>query len=936
MIKIQTKYKLIRGIGLVLTLFTFFQQGFSTTYYSKGGNWNDAMSWVTGSCSSTINAGMYPISGDTAVICGGNKIILEGNIICKKVDVVDGIISYSTAVSSFLYVQGGDLTIERNGKIEYTGTLGLIHNLFIDGNLSNKGQLNLRSDASNYVGLNFTGSIPSVVSAAGGTYHLAYLRMNKNIPAILVDMQDPALSKELTDGSKLVGHSSIDLNRGIFRHNNVEELDNIYQPGMTLNDPMVISENVTIEVFQGKMTIPINNTTYLRGNIRLAGGTLAVSTGLIGKGPTPYGLYYQGNQADITLQDKSNLFIAGAFKNDPMTPSSSVNFHMVMNSSMDVGVEKTTVETLKFTETSSFNMSFGRITIHNASSYTDPSVTTPTDFELMSNITNVSGGEVHFGGMYTIGSQRFRFTGCRQFPHMTIGRDVVSAIVVVPYTHMCQLTPQGWTFDVLSLKIGKDKTFDMMDDRTLSTHTVMRIMGARSENDSIGFYNDGTFIAHSSWVSFNGRYQYIAGNSITTFSSLQIDTDPFKPLDDFWSGPILKTNIMVSDTTRLFRNMNLNKQELKTGVSDSKPGYMAVDNISRGVFNGTLTRYLKRDKKFLKLNDELNDYAASDLPFYIVDIQTMRDFGGCSGVTMHLDRDNPGRLIRIAANTIPQSGGYISVTYKGYHEYSGNKMLIARCNYIDGGDQVNVIAGPNWRISAESKLSSGSYNISAKHFSLTVDDPDIQKLRLLQLNGDALSGVGSKGFNVGVAPYIGRQEFLIFGKVCFLYKYKSSYAGLVHVVRYSLSYAELNNSFYIATLADVNPATSSQQVSSLTFRFYNGKDPYPFPTLTSLDKASMTTMLSVLDANGMSIAPNPATRNNSITITLPADVKSKSIHLRLIDMHGQIVINQSMDSTSTASEDVVLNLQEYNLQPGIYMLLLTHDGKTWEKRLIIR
>lgn len=927
MIKVQTKHKLIRGIGLILTLFTFFQQGFSTTYYSKGGSWNDAMSWVTGSCASTTNAGTYPISGDTAVICGGNTIIIEGNMTCQKVDVIDGTISYSTTGGSSLYVQGGNLSVKKAGKIEYTGNSTLKHNLFIDGYLLNEGQLNLRSDADDYVLISFTGSIPSKIPALGGSYQLGYLRMNKNIPNILVDNQDPIFTKALTVGSMMVGHSSLDLNRGIFRHNNTEEMGNVYQPGMTLNDPMVIPENVTIEVFQGKVTIPINNITYLRGKIRLAGGTLAVSTGI--GALTPYGLYYQGNTAAITLQNGGVLYIPGVFKNDPTVPSSII-FYMAGDSRVDVGIVKSTVEVFKITELSTFHMSWGVITLHNQSNYRDLSVVMPTDFELMGR-TQVTGGKIEFGGLYTVGAQNFRFTGCKQFPHIVINSNVLFPITVNPYTHPCQFSSlYGWKFDVLSLTIGRGKTFDMKDIRTFSDHTTMTIAYA---NDSLGFHNDGTFNARSSWVDFSGRYQRISGKSITVFSSLRVNLDPFKPFDnDVWTGPILKTNIVVADTTLLFRNLDLNQKELKTGLSDSKPGYMSV-NLNCGVFHGTLTRYFTKNKKLLDFfSDKLNDYTSSDLPFYITDLQTINTLS-CPGVYYHLDRNNASRTVLIAAERIPQLGGYISVTYKGYHESGSGKIGLSRCNYIDGGDQVNVIAGFHWTISAEAKLATGSYVIAAKNLSLTLDNPDVQNLRLLQWTGDAISGVGVKGFNPGVAPLISsRYPYHIFGKPCYFYTAKPGYAALTYVTRYSLSYTDLNNSFYIGTLVGANPSTYYEQASSLAFRYENGKDPYPFPTLKGeLEEDEI--MLSSL-SDELFIYPNPAHRGEGMVITISSKISGKAFSVQLINMHGDVIANTTTDLDS--SKKLIMDLSKYNIKEGMYMLLISQGDRIWQKRLLIK
>ncbi len=949
---------LIIGILFLTTLSNLSAKTYYAAKKTGLALWDNSSSWVTDNCTSTTNSGTFPGTGDTAIICGGNKIQVENFVTCAQLNILDGSLIYSDAFVSSLYVQGGDLVLKKAGLIEYSGNKSLKHNLFIDGDLLNEGQLDLRNDGDDYVLLSFTGSTNSKVMQLGGSYELGYMSMNKNKSDFLVDIQDTAFSKALTEGSVLVNHSSLDLNRGVFRHSASEKLSNVYQAGQTVNDPYVISPKVSFQVYHGQVSIISNNTTYLEGSIIVNGGILNISTGLLKNDTTSHGLFYRGTKAVILVQNKGVLSIPGAFKNSEST--SVVNF-AINDGIVDVAIVKPTVETFKITRDSQFSPMNGKITINQSSTFTHSSVEEMADYNVATTLDYglVPDIELIFGNERNAIPNEFRFkpypSYLRSLPHVVVEK-------------LSTLRPYSSTFDnnifLLSLTIKSNATFDTRDFKTGSDHNHLHVMLANDRG--YGFYNLGKFEARQSWIVFHGAFpinssltafrratQRIGGYvalgtpTNTIFSSLEVSTLFNKSVSQH---VILEIPVLVQDTVLLSRNLNLNKQELKIGVSDKRSGFMYAEP-NTGVYDGKLTRYVRSEIQPLFFQDFEKESLASymgkitDVPFYFVSIDTFNtvNIGRIRVPTKSLDHTDC--TLRIGITQRPQKGGYISVVYseelteildgdihKTYGTYPLN-VTLKEIFATGGSDDITGASVFNWTISAEPGLDGGTYSLALRNSSIAV--PKYGFINTYVVLKDRLVGEVDWGkFARGpIYPYIANEN-----KPDQIWYYGKFYAA-----RKGLSFADLNQRFHLG-FSDVykkafDPPCGLCGFGTLIIPHYvtvSRQNLLLSPKFLTASGTSSSHMLKKEGESELTISPNPS-MGDDVKISIPAIAsRSTTTYYRIIDIYGNTLsenyIYPEYDKTENKHTEII-NVS--SLKKGIYTLFVLSGDKTYLKQLII-
>ncbi len=199
---------------LVLSTILLNSIAYATTYYAKNtGDWNNATTWVTGTCSSTMNTGSYPKAGDVAVLCNNKTVTIKGNESVQDISIDDGTLAFGNAANYTLTISG-NLTLDNKGILEYTFNSGRQHTLSIGGSLTNEGKVDLLSDSNDYVSITFNGASTTIVSGGGQWRSLAFMTLNKSTKNKVVDLQSSDFSDELTKGDKVVSKTSVVLTRG--------------------------------------------------------------------------------------------------------------------------------------------------------------------------------------------------------------------------------------------------------------------------------------------------------------------------------------------------------------------------------------------------------------------------------------------------------------------------------------------------------------------------------------------------------------------------------------------------------------------------------------------------------------------------------------------------------------------------------------------------
>lgn len=69
--------------------------------------------------------------------------------------------------------------------------------------------------------------------------------------------------------------------------------------------------------------------------------------------------------------------------------------------------------------------------------------------------------------------------------------------------------------------------------------------------------------------------------------------------------------------------------------------------------------------------------------------------------------------------------------------------------------------------------------------------------------------------------------------------------------------------------------------------------------------------------NGIKVFPNPT--SGSVQIQIPSDIDVSTIDLKLVDLNGRVIIDESRSELNT----IGLNLNEYNLASGVYQLSIS-------------
>ena len=250
---------------LLLTGSRIFAAG---PYFSNGGNWGTAGTWLITSCAG--GGGAVPTNADDVTICTGTvNINVSGT--CRNLTISNGAtLTFNTnganlVVTGTLTVNGGVTggKITYSANTSYTGT-GTTCQLQVSGNLSctSPGSINMSKTPFKYGEIVFNTGTNSVVSGNGAI--TAYsITVGKTVSTATVDITATAF----TAGNSI----SLILNKGTFIWDNPQTLSDCYDDNVTTG--LTVKSGVVLECANGLMHICKNGQLTLnQGELYIHGG----------------------------------------------------------------------------------------------------------------------------------------------------------------------------------------------------------------------------------------------------------------------------------------------------------------------------------------------------------------------------------------------------------------------------------------------------------------------------------------------------------------------------------------------------------------------------------------------------------------------------------------------------------------------------------------
>lgn len=485
---------LYRILFLFYILFIIQLKATATTYYSRTtGNWNAASTWSTVTYGDPTNSGTYPAIGDMAMIGDGHTVSVVSATSCSGLSIgqgTSGILDYSPFGIVTLNVSGA-LTVNSGGKLWYNGNNSRSHNLFVSGSITNNGNIDLYSDANDFVNLVLNGAANCIISGTG-SYAFNLVTVSKGSRTYYLNVQSAAFLAAASPGNT---YPKFDLVKGTFICNGGGTT--------TWNDPSVTSYtlpmDMILEVRSGTVSMLTSGDTLINsGKIYVTGGTLEVgsTSGLQG----------------ILCKDEGSIdpeveVTSGTLKcYGGIAPYPGGNPYTFKVSGGTVDLNSGT------TGTGSSVLNVGNIAgsqfvVTSGSIYLRKPSTDAASVELDcggSNVYhNVTDGHIYFGNGATAYTFDYTPYVSNIYPHIEVAGCAGTILKPNAVTNT----------KMLSLKINTGNTFDISSASSNATSTQVTLTSVL--DGLYAFYNDGTFQERNGQLIFGGtasQYYYsVAG-----------------------------------------------------------------------------------------------------------------------------------------------------------------------------------------------------------------------------------------------------------------------------------------------------------------------------------------------------------------------------------------------------------------------------------------
>ena len=507
--------KIVKGIrkqsncAVVILIFSAMigSANAATTYYSRtsGGNWNVATTWSTVAYGNATNTGTFPVAGDIANIGNGYIIYINTAVSCATINVgqgASGILEYKST-ANFGVTVTGNVTVNTGAKFWYNTIVARTHTLNVGGNFANFGIVDFYVNLGQVVNVVFNGATNSTVNGSG-SWDLNTVTLTKTAVTNTMDVQTNTFENAIRN---FVG------NAGTYIHNNAGTF-NINPTPATFT----IGTNMAYMVPSGTMWFAsLADNVYLQGELYVNGGNVKIGTvaGL-------QGLRSDQNGATIPYLEVSSgtLTVYGGITYGTTSAAEPFSFNMTGGSILlNSGTAGTNRQVFFITDVagSSFAMSGGTITFEK------PNIAGVTTIDAAicgsAGTVTTTNGTMQFGNNATITPKTFNFKpyAAAAYPNVKVTGLNPALITLAPSSSSTA------DFKLLSLYIDIGKTFDIRSvSGSNGDSKQMTLLATANGTDAI--YNNGTFTARTSTVTFNtAGAQAIGGSNVSTFYNLAIN-----------------------------------------------------------------------------------------------------------------------------------------------------------------------------------------------------------------------------------------------------------------------------------------------------------------------------------------------------------------------------------------------------------------------------
>ncbi len=422
------------------------------------GNWSNPATW---------DLGAVPTVSDNVVISNGHTVTMDGNYGCTALTVgggTSGTLLLGSSTTGITVTILGDIKVKSGAVMKANNSFAATHTMTVSGNITNAGSFNMRPNAT---------SVCNVTANKNGTQTLSGSGANTTFNLLTLNMGSSSANKfDVTAANFSAPSNFLTLTNGTFRFqvpSNAVTL-NIFTSPATIGSTCGIIMNSPNSVINAKSTL-----TY--------SGLLTVTSGTMNIGDAADESLISNNAA-ITLNG-GNLNIAGRLDRQSSVALTSLTIssgNLTVNTTGSTSASQApfTIDT----KGSTFNMSGGKIIIHNAGTgnlgYTN----------LNASTYSFTAGTLQMGDGTTSASQ-----------NMSISTDQAVANLVINSTN----APAARLLNALTVS----GNVDINSSATLNCNNLNLTVGGN-------ITNDGTFTAGTNTVTFSGAgAQQISGSTAT-------------------------------------------------------------------------------------------------------------------------------------------------------------------------------------------------------------------------------------------------------------------------------------------------------------------------------------------------------------------------------------------------------------------------------------
>lgn len=500
------------------------------------GNWGSGSTW---------DLGIVPSSGDQVTIADGHTVTINGSYSCNNLTIGQGIsgkLLIGSSTSSVTVTILGDIKVKGGAVLKANNFFAATHTLYVSGNISNNGYLNMRPVSTSLCQVIFNKNGNQTISGTGGTnnYYRITLQMGNSANNTL----------EVKSTTFNSASNFLILQNGTFK----------FSVPTTAETMDIFTSSTTVSGTSGIWMNSLNSILNINSTVNYQ-GFLTCSNGVINIGDNA-NESLMSNGADISLTG-GTINIAGRLDRSSLVAITKLSITGGILNLNTIG--STVAGSAPFTmdtKGSSFTMTGGKIVIQQAGAgglgY----------YHINSSPYNVTGGTLQIGNTSTPVSQTIQlFT---DLPVYNLLLNTTNG----PVTQLMRSLTVSNNIDVNTTAVLACNTYDLYIGGTLT--------------------NDGVLTTGNNTVTFNGIVpQQITGSSNTLLLNNMNINNAAGNVSLNYGGNITVNNTLSFTNGKIILNANNliinggnaiagfnNNRYVVTNGTNSTGGYLQINNLT--------------------------------------------------------------------------------------------------------------------------------------------------------------------------------------------------------------------------------------------------------------------------------------------------------------------------------------------------------------------